>query len=294
MVLKKDFVLTLLKSIDGTINAAGFSLSSPKNPGEDGSDLDSDLVFCGEIGEVTLTEEDNILNVKCKTNDTEYQTVSQILIEYEKEEWNAKDTKSVANEVAECISQFFGTPLIYDTAESKGKSDKSPKNKNEETQDSLVSKKKSINKDSVVTYEPVNLANRIENIYSDLKGKIDENIEKYEMFLPEEYFNEYANKYIIETIRNEDRQTMKKIFNAFNTFYDDGSNDVQSLIAVSILGVNFAKEEELLNKSESYIDDDLYDVVKTIVVYLNSSSGKRKLNKLENPVPYKSRRIRKK
>lgn len=290
MVLKKDFVLTLLKSIDGTIQAAGLSLTSPKNPGED----DSDLVFCGEIGEVTLTEEGNILNVNCKTDDTEYQTVSQILIECEKDEWNAKDTKSVANEVAECISQFFGTPLVYDTAESKNKNDKSSKGQDEGAQTTAISKKKSVNKDSVVTYEPVNLANRIENIYSDLKGKIDENIEKYEMFLPEEYFSEYANKYIIETIRNEDRQTMKKIFNAFNIFYDDGSNDVQSLIAVSILGVNFAKEEELLSKSESYMDDDLYNVVKTIVTYLNTSSGKKKLKKFENPEPYKSRRILKK
>ena len=96
MVLKKDAVLSVLKTIDATMKAAEFSLTSPKNPGDD----DSDLVFSGPKGDVTLKIEDKILSVVCKRLGDEEKTVAQILYNIEDEEWNPKDTKSVANEIA--------------------------------------------------------------------------------------------------------------------------------------------------------------------------------------------------
>ncbi len=283
MVLKKDAVLSVLKSIDATMKAAELSLTSPKNPGED----DSDLVFGGPKGDVTLKTEGNILSVVCKRLGDQEKTVAQILFDIEDEEWNSKDTKSVANEIANSVAGHFGTPLIYDTQESK-KSDKN-KNASDTEREEAIAKKKS-KKDSVVTYEAENLANRIENIYPEIKGSLDANTERFEVFLPEEYFETIATPLILDSIRKSDRQTMKKLFNAFNIFYEEGAKDVQSLIAVSILGVNFVQEPELYDNCVEFMESDLKDAIDPIVKYLKTSSGKKKIREFHDPKPYKEKR----
>lgn len=285
MVLKKDAILTILKSVDGTMSAAGLSVSSPKNPGEN----DLDIVFSGETGDVTLKINENIMEVLCKkTCDTE-KSVAQILFDIESEEWNAKDSKSVANEIADSVASYFGTPLVLDTPESKSKGDKT-KNKNASPEREEAIAKKKNKKESVVTYEPINLAYRMENIYPQTKGELDKNTEKYDTFLEEVYFETIATPLILDTIRSEDRQTLKKIFNAFNIFYEEGSKDVQGLIAVSILGINFAEEPVLFEKCSDYMDDDLRDAVQPIMTYLNSASGKKKAKLFHNPKPYKAKK----
>lgn len=283
MVLKKDAVLSVLKTIDATMKAAEFSLTSPKNPGDD----DSDLVFSGPKGDVTLKVENNILSVICKRLGDEEKTVAKILYDIEDEEWNPKDTKSVANEIATSISEHFGTQLIYDTQESK-KSDKNKTEADAEREEAIAKKKSK--KESVVTYEPINLANRIENIYPELKGQLDANTELYEVFLPEEYFENVAVPLILESIRKADRPVMKKLFNAFNIFYEEGAKDVQSLVAVSILGVHFAEEPELYENSVEFMDADLKDAIEPIVKYLKTSAGKKKIREFYEPKPYKEKK----
>ncbi len=281
MVLKKDAVLSVLKSIDATMKAAELSLTSPKKPGED----DGALVFGGPKGDVTLKTESNILSVVCKRLGDEEKTVAQILFDIEDEDWDSKDTKSVANEIASSVAEHFGTPLIYDTQESKKSDKKAP---SDAERDEAIAKKKT-KKDSVVTYEPINLANRMENIYPETKGSLDKNVERFEVFLAEEYFETVATPLILESIRSADRQTMKKLFNAFNIFYEEGAKDVQSLIAVSILGVNFTSEPELYDNCVEFMDADLKDAVDPIIKYLKTSSGKKKIREFHDPKPYKAK-----
>ena len=283
MVLKKDAVLSVLKTIDATMKAAEFSLTSPKNPGDD----DSDLVFSGPKGDVTLKIEDKILSVVCKRLGDEEKTVAQILYNIEDEEWNPKDTKSVANEIAICVSEHFNTQLIFDTQENK-KNDKNKAEVDTEREEAIAKKKSK--KESVVTYEPINLANRIENIYPELKGQLDANVELYEVFLPEEYFENVATPLILESIRKADRPVMKKLFNAFNIFYEEGAKDVQSLVAVSILGVHFAEEPELYDNSVEFMEDDLRDAIEPIVKYLKTSAGKKRIREFYNPKAYKEKK----
>lgn len=287
MVLRKDAVLSILKSIDPTMKAAEFSLASPKKPEED----DGDLVFSGPKGDVTLKTEDKILSVICKRLGDQEKTVSQILFDIEDEDWNSKDTKSVANEIADSIASHFGTSLIYDNQESKKNDKKSdPKTANADAErEEAIAKKKS-KKESVVTYESINLANRMENIYPDIKGALDKNTERFEVFLAEEYFESVATPLILDSIRNSDRQTMKKLFNAFNIFYEEGPKDVQSLVAVSILGIHFAEEPQLYDNSVEFMDADLKDAVDPIVKYLRTASGKKKINEFHNPKPYKAKK----
>lgn len=287
MVLRKDAVLSILKSIDATMKAAEFSLTSPKKPEED----DGDLVFSGPKGDITLKTEDKILSVICKSLGDQEKTVSQILFDIDDADWDSKDTKSVANEIADSVASHFGTPLIYDTQESK-KSDKKSDSKTANTdaeREEAIAKKKS-KKESVITYESINLANRMENIYPDIKGAIDKNTELFEVFLAEEYFESVATPLILDSIRNSDRQTMKKLFNAFNIFYEEGPKDVQSLVAVSILGIHFAEEPQLYDNSVEFMGTDLKDAVDPIVKYLRTASGKKKINEFHNPKPYKAKK----
>ncbi|NLL62912.1 MAG: hypothetical protein GX241_01510 [Ruminococcaceae bacterium] len=287
MVSKKDSILALLKSSEPTMVAAGLNLTGPAKPGED----EADITFEGELGEVVLKLEENILKILCKKNDGDFRTVSQTLFDYEDENWEARDTKSVANEVAESISSFFGTELIYDST----KSDKTTKNKNltPELEEFLQSgKKKKSKRESTISYEAENLAHRMENIFPELKGELDKNIEEYEMFLPEAYFEKLATPLILNAIRKKDRQTLKKIFNAFNIFYDEGPSDIQSLIVVSILGINFVADETLFEKSSEFMSEVLLEAVESVVSFLKTGKGKRQMQIILNPQPYKSKRLK--
>lgn len=297
MALKTEAVLILLKTIGGTMDAAGLSLTGPKKPGED----DADITFSGDAGDATLKLEGNILQTLCRKKDTDdFKCVSQTLFDCETEDWDIKDTKSAANEVSESVASFFGTAVVYETQEnkanakantksSKGKAQMTPEIENFIAQ----GQKKKAKRESTITYEPENLANRMENIFPAIKGSIDKNIEKYEMFLPEEYFRENVTDKIIEAIKLEDKPILKKVFNAFNIFYDEGGNDVQSLIVVSILGIALSKEDGLVEKCENYMSETLYDALIPVIKYLKTGAGKRKLADLENPKPYVSKRIKK-
>lgn len=288
MISKKEAVLAMLKAAEGTMDAAGFKISSPKNPGED----EGDIEYTGMLGTVTLKQDGKVLSILCKKNAGEAKEVSQVLFDYEDEDWDARASKSVANEISESVAGFYKTQVIYAAADTK-KADKSKGDKAKGALETAPAPAKKKNKkDSVVTYEPINLANRLENIYPELKGNIDQNVAKYEIFLAEEYFETLATPLILGSIRTEDRQTLKKVFNAFNIFYDEGDNDVQSLITVSVLGIGFAKEPELYTKCESYMNDDLKDAVTPIMHYLQTSGGKKKVAKFQNPQPFKAKGLK--
>ena len=286
MVLKKDAILTVIKSVDPTMQAAGFELVSPKKPSDD----DNELVFSGESGRITAEINGNVLKLTCNKTGEEINSTSSMLFAYEEEDWDSKDSKSVANEMAETVSKYYGTKLVYDNQETKKGNEKKGKGA-AKASDQSTSKpvKKSKKKDSA-SYEPWNLASRVENIFPELKGKMDENMEEYSMFLPEEYFEKVATPRILEAIRTQDRQSLKKLFNSFNTFYDEGTKDVQSLISVSILGMNLVKEKELLDNCVDYMNEDLQDAVIPVVKYLSSPVGKTKIKAFENPKPFKGKK----
>ena len=286
MVLKKDAILTIIKSVDPTMQAAGFELVSPKKPSDD----DNELVFSGERGRITAEINGNVLKLTCNKTGEEINSTSSMLFAYEEEDWDSKDSKSVANEMAETVSKYYGTKLVYDNQETKKGNEKKGKGA-AKASDQSTSKpvKKSKKKDSA-SYEPWNLASRVENIFPELKGKMDENMEEYSMFLPEEYFEKVATPRILEAIRTQDRQSLKKLFNSFNTFYDEGTKDVQSLISVSILGMNLVKEKELLDNCVDYMNEDLQDAVIPVVKYLSSPVGKTKIKAFENPKPFKGKK----
>lgn len=285
MVSNKDALQTLIKSIDGTMTAAKFALSSAKAPEE----LSEPITYSGEYGEVELKIVDNILSINCKALGTDWKTVTETLFDPSEEDWDDKATKSTANAICEAVSTYYGTECVF-----PGKAAKATPNTKKDAKiievDPQENTKKSKKKDAVASYEPEALAIRMENIFQDLKGEMVNNIEKYEIFLPEEYFETLITPRIIEAIKLNDRPTLKKVFNTFNNFYDEGDNNIQSLIVVSILGMNLAQDDTLLEKCETFMDENLKNAVTPVVTYLKTGKGaKKKIDFFNNPKTAKIR-----
>lgn len=276
MIEKKEAFEALIKGLYGTMNAAGLSLTE--------SD-ETSARFSGDAGEVKLELNSIALEISAKKADTDFKKISMTLFEPETESWDEKDTRSSANDIAESVASFFGSEFVFVTAEGKNKvADKAPAKQEKEAQSPAPKKNKKKAKKEAPQYGEINLASRMEAIFPELAGKTDEMLATYDRFLPETYF-ENVVPYVVNTIAKEDRQLMKRLFKAFNTFYDEGEKDVQSLIVVSILGIPMSKDESLLPKCQDYMSEDLEPAVTHVVTYLTKHSAA--VNKLENPVPYK-------
>lgn len=143
------------------------------------------------------------------------------------------------------------------------------------------------------SYDVNTLANRIAQVYPDLKPYYKEMGAGYSEFLGEEFFTKYANRYIIDTIRANNPQSMKKLFGTLNEVFDDGSNDVQDVIAVTILG-ELNNDQILLANCLDYMNESMTPVVLCVNKFLASSSGKKAKKKLLNPPPYKPKKQKKK
>jgi len=287
MIELTSAVQTLLKSMEETMTLCGLSVVYPEGikKGEAPFETDGDkhiITLSSNSGAARIELAEGKLYVLCtnkkasEAQENDYQQLAVSLLEIDDASFDTKDIKSVANELCESVEKFFGkSKKITVGKEAKTAVKKGGKN-------------------STVTYEPENLAVRITNIYPELKEALDANSEKYEMILPEEFFKEHANKLIIDSIKNGDQQKIKKLFNVFNMFYEEGPKDTQSLVAVSILGMNLKDDSQLLEKVEGYMEKDLKSAVTSVIRYFSTLSGKKALKSIQNPTPYVSKRIKKK
>lgn len=144
-------------------------------------------------------------------------------------------------------------------------------------------------KSGMVSYDPNTLASRFTTIYPELREEYKNNCEKYGTFLPEDFFMNYGTPLVIEVIKRNNPTEMKKLFKLFNEIFDDGTNNTQSLICVTILGA-LENNMELLANCTDYMNDDLAKAVISVNKYLWSDSGKGARMKLENPPKYKPKK----
>ena len=288
MADKKAALLSLVKQLEGTMNAAGLK---PADKDAIASDETMDVItYTGDAGDVRLEYKMGALDV-FGTNEEggKFQNLGTLLFEAESEDWGAKDIRSAANEVAETVAEFFGTTFV--TAGSSEKAQQKQKGGSKaaaaaEAPKPVPKKKK---KKAVDSFEPIDLIYRLEAIFPTYAGKAEANEAEFGTFLPEEYLQQNPElvQDILVAIRMEDRATCKKLFKTFNNYYDDGEKDTQSLIAVTLLGMAAAEEEGLLSVIENYASEDLMSIVRNIANYLNTGAGKRALKKYADPKPYK-------
>ncbi len=266
------------KGISENLSAKGFSAVYPQGKktdalpiNEDGSNMYVD--YTSEKGDFRILYAEGkfcfqVLNEDKKTGEVSFVSTSASL--FDEENYDERDVKYIANEFNDCIDTRFKSREV--SKETKNIKLPPP-----------VSKAAAKNGSSF--YDPNTLANRYTVMYPQLRDEYKKNIEKYGEFLPEEFFKEFGS-YAIETIKQNDKQQMKKLFNMLNEIYLDGTNEVQSIIVVTILG-QMNNNDELLANCIDYMDPEFAAITINVNRYLASSAGKKAQRLLDNPPAYK-------
>jgi hypothetical protein len=261
MLDRKEALSLVLKNCSEKFEQIGFASSAVVENGEEAyADFVKDDVT------IRLVSHDNLLDVTEKAGEGDFVKVESNLLDLET--YEDRDIKSLSNEICETVSSSYGK-------KARQVVKKAPQ---------TISKSAAKNG---TEYDANTLASRISALYPELKQVYKENFQTYDEFLGEDFFVNHANKYIMETIRSNDPQTMKKLFKILSEIYENGSSDVQDLVVVTILG-EIDNDQALLEKCREQItDEDFYETLVAVNKYLASSAGKKAKEKMKNPPAYK-------
>lgn len=186
------------------------------------------------------------------------------------DEYDERDVKSATNEILDTLEDNFGVK------EMALKNNKLP---------ATVSK--AAVKGGSMSYDPATLASRIVMVYPELKTALKENYNAYGEFLPEDFFVSHANACIMATIRRNDPKELRKLFNQLTDIFENGTNEVQNLIAVTILG-SIRNDPTLMQIIIPYLSDSMVEPVIEVNKILEKSKSAR--DRLENPPKYKPKK----
>ncbi len=268
----KDNLQTVLNGLAQELEKLGFSENAEYKK-EDDSVIST--VFDGEKGAVKFEYDGKILAMyHGETGDDAAKKLSASLLESEPD---PRDVKYV-------IAEFT------DTLESKF-SQKSSVYKKAAVQKAAQTVSKNAVKNGS-SYDANTLASKLCLVFPELRPMYKENLAVYGDFLGEEFFTKYGTKKVIDAIKENNPQTMKKLFQILNEIYEDGTNDTQSLIAVTILG-ELNNDQILLARCVDYMSETMAPPVIEVNKYLASAAGKRARKKLENPPVYKPKKQKK-
>lgn len=205
--------------------------------------------------------------------DGDYSRLSLCLLDPETAD--NRDVRYVAEEFNDTLRENFGKKAQKQTGKKRPQT---------------VSK--SAVKNGEAYYDCNAFANRLTGMYPELRQAYLENYEKNPSFLAEDFFQNHANEVIFNTIRQNDPQRMRRLFNILNEVYDNGVNDAQSLIAVTVLGA-LGNDQQMLANCIDYMSPDLCGVVLQVNKLLASGGGKSARMRLENPPAYKPKKKKK-
>lgn len=265
MELKNAFSI-IEKQLTNKNNELGFKRSSAD---------DKSIVFSGDKGMYRLVYNPDgpVLEFDCayetEESEAKWNTVSKTLFELEAIE--ERDAKSTANEISDEITSLFAARKKVDLDKIK-----MPK---------AVSRTKA--KNGAINYDTDSLANRFGVLFPDLKDEIKRNIAAYGEFLPETFFMEYGTPRVLDVLRNGSDAEVKKMFKMLNEVYEDGTNEVQDIIGVTILG-EMNGDKELMARADEYMIEYMAGPVHEINKLTAKNS--RLTKKLKNPPPFKPKK----
>ncbi len=271
MLNRNEALSLILKNCSEKFEQLGFTTVVPENLEKDAAPVfvdgeESYLDFTKDDITIRLLSHDNLLDITEKAGEGDFVKVESNLLDLDT--YEERDIKSLSNEILETVSTSYGK-------KAKQAQKKAPQ---------TISKTAAKNG---AEYDANTLANRISTLYPELKDAYKENFQTYDEFLGEDFFVNHANKYIMNTIRSNDTQTMKKLFKILSDIYENGSNDVQDLVVVTILGEIDNDKELLARCREQITDDDFYQTLEAVNKYLASNAGKKAKEKMKNPPAYK-------
>jgi hypothetical protein len=231
----------------------------------DGDGCSLKLEFCNDSIGLYFAE-----SVTAEAADGDYTRLSLSL--FNPSEADEKDLKYIVEDFADTLGERF----------SKGKKPKAKK--------APVAVSKTAVRNGAF-YDAVSFGSRFTALYPELRPHFKQNCDEYGEFLPEDFFKKHGTPFILGIIKENNPQKMKKIFNLLNEIYDNGINDVQSLIVVSILG-SLYEDEKLLANCVDYMNDELCVNVIRVNKYLGAGGSKGIRMRLENPPRYKPKKAK--
>ena len=236
------------------------------------------VMFRSENGRIRLEHNGDKISLHCAraneadTPDDDMRRVSLSLLDLET--FNEKDLKYLAEDYAESFKKNFSTKSPY-----SGKKAPTP-----------VSRTQA--KSGALAYDANTLGSRFTTIFPQLRDEYKKNLEAYGEFLAEDFFVNHGNAVVLETLRENDKIKMRQLFKLLNDIYEDGTNDTQSLVAVTILGSTIASDMSLLENAQEYFSDTMKEPVTEVIKYLSKSKSARM--RLEHPPVYKPKKDKKK
>lgn len=268
----------IIKGLDSVMNTNGFSVVVPDGieKGElpvTEKDGHTTVLYGGKKGAAKIEYFEGKISLYCSLADAssavdnDYKKTSMSLFNIDTVD--DRDVKYIINDFSDGINDTFG------------KKDKASKKLPQPIS-------KSAAKSGSVYYDLVTLGSRFVGVYPELKEAYRENIEKYGEFLADEFFLNYGNAKFRETVRQNNPTQMKKLFNVLNDIYNDGINQVQSVIVVTIMG-SLYDDEQLLANCVDYMDDMTLSVLETIKLLKKPANRA----KLEHPPLYKPKKQKK-
>lgn len=271
MSVNSSLFKSVLENADASLKKYGFTLCESEN-----SDC---AVYTGEHGVIKLTyENEKICAFEGSDAENADSATKRIFLSLLPEDSQTKDINYVSSEFSSILDDKYGVKTIAAKAKKSG-------NKPAQTVSKAAVKNGSF-------YDPVTLASRLCLVFPEIRDDFKRMSGEGE-FLYDEYFETYATPKIIEAINQNKPATMKKMFQVLNEVYEDGTNETQTLIAVSILG-KLENNQVLLARCVDYMSQTMTPTVIEVNQYLSTRGGKKALKKLENPPVYKPKKKKKK
>jgi hypothetical protein len=186
-------------------------------------ETETSVTFSGEKGAYRLVHdgENKIMAFECayeNGEEVQFNTISRSL--FDLGSVDERDARSTANEVRDELERMFMSRKPVDLDKIK-----MPK---------AVSRTKA--KNGSVSYDTDSLANRFGVLYPEFKDEIKRNIAAYGEFLPETFFTEHGNAKVLDVIKNGTKAEQKKLFKMLGEVFEDGTNEVQDIIAEYMAG----------------------------------------------------------
>ena len=256
------------KSLDAVNGELGFKMAA---------ETENSLIYTGEQGNyrIVCDKENSVLAFEVAYDGdpetAEYSTVSKTLCEPDSAD--EREARSAANEMIDEVERLFKVKKKVDLDKVK-----MPKS---------VSRSKA--KKGTVNYDVDSLASRFGGLYPDMKDEIKRNILTYGEFLPETFFTEHGNAKVMDVLKRGERSECQKLFKMLNEVFEDGTNEVQDIIAVTILG-EMKNDPKLMEVAEQYMSDYMAGPVREV----NKITAKknRYTKKLSNPPAYRPKKKR--
>lgn len=253
------------KNLEPTTKELGFSKVKTE---------EESLTFKGNKGifRVLYNEKTNIVSLEKAYEDangeSEFKNVSKSLFEVETAD--ERDCRSIANEISDEIN------ALYKSKNKDIDKIKMPK---------AVSRAKA--KSGIISYDVDSLANRFGILYPDLKDDIKKNLAQYGEFLPETFFMEIGTPRVLDVIKNGTEAEQKKLFKMLGDVYEDGTNEVQDIIGVTILG-EMKNDPQMMAVADKYMTEYMAGPVHEINK-ITAKNGKW-TKRLNNPPAYKPKK----